>query len=74
MKKALLIIGIILIVIGALSLLIGGFFGYVSNHTMDGSAGLYQKQRMTMIILLASGVVALVVGILCLVLRGRAAA
>lgn len=73
MKKALLIIGIILIVLGVLSLLIGGFYGYARFHTMDGSFELYEMQRKMMFIFLSAGVVFLAAGIVCLVVRCKMA-
>lgn len=71
MKKALLIIGIIIIVAGALALLLGILFKYVSTHTLDGSLSLYDKQRRMMFVHLIGGVVCLTVGILCVVLRHK---
>lgn len=46
MKKTFL--GIIFIIISVIVFLIGGLFWYVSNHTLDGPAGLYGQQHMIM--------------------------
>ncbi len=69
MKKALLIIGIVVIVVGVLSLLMGLFIKYISAHTLDGSVSLYNKQKRQMMVHLIAGIVFVVVGLVCLIIR-----
>lgn len=71
MKKALLIIGIVIIVAGVLGLLWGALFKYISMNTLDGSVDLYIRQRKVMFAHLISGTIALVLGIVCLIVRGK---
>lgn len=71
MKKLFLVIGIVLIVLGAFCLLLSALFMYISVNTLDGSASLYHRQRLIMLIFLAAGALLLLLGILCLVLRKR---
>ncbi len=70
MKKALLIIGIIIIGVGVLTLLLGLLFMYVKAHTMDGSASLYAKQGKMMSTHLIVGAIQTVIGTVCLIIRG----
>ena len=69
MKKALLIIGIVLAAAGLVSLLIGGLFGFSFRHTLDGSSQLYERLRSNEIrffligaALEAAGIAGIVVG------------
>lgn len=71
MKKILLIFGILLIILGVIGLLIGGLIGYASVNTLDGSPDLYARQRKLMLIFLLAGVAAIIVGIICFVMRKR---
>ena len=64
MKKAFLVPGIIFIIISVMAFLVGGLFWYASNHTLDGSAGLYATQRGKMIKAFILGLILLIVGIL----------
>lgn len=65
MKKTFL--GIIFIIISVIAFLIGGLFWYVSNHTLDGPAGLYGQQRAVMMAAIFLGIILLVVGVLLLI-------
>lgn len=71
MKKAFLVPGIIFIIISVMAFLVGGLFWYASNHTLDGSAGLYAKQRGKMIKAFILGIILLIVGIVFLVLAKK---
>ena len=71
MKKALLIIGIIIIVAGVLSLLFAGLnlFGYYS--VLDGSSELYARMHQRSIVFGVVGIALAVVGAVCIRLRKR---
>ena len=71
MKKAFLVPGIIFIIISVMAFLVGGLFWYASNHTLDGSAGLYANQRGKMIKAFILGIILLLVGIVFLVLAKK---
>lgn len=66
MRKAMLIIGIMVIVVGALALLWGGLSGYIGKHTLDAPFSFYEKHRKNMKIYLSLGTILTVAGILCL--------
>lgn len=71
MKKALLIIGIILIAACVLSFLYAALnrFGYY--HTLDGSAELYRRLHQRMIVFSVVGLVLALIGTGCLIVRTR---
>ncbi|MGN0799175.1 MAG: hypothetical protein ACI4NU_01955 [Christensenellales bacterium] len=71
MKKTLFVLGIIFIIISVIAFLIGGFFCYVSNHTLDGSAGLYAQQRAIIVKAIILGIILLVVGVVFLILSKK---
>ena len=71
MKKTFFVLGIIFIIISVIAFLIGGLFWYASNHTLDGSAGLYAQQRGIMTIAFLVGIILLVVGIVFLILSKK---
>jgi len=71
MKKSLLLIGILFIVLAIFNLLLAGLFWYASMHTLDGPADLYAKQRMFMFALSACGILLLLLGIGCIIYRGK---
>lgn len=62
MKKTLLIVGIVIIVIGVLSLLAGLLFWFVRTNTLDGSSSFYDRQKRMMIIHLIIGAVVSIIG------------
>ena len=62
MKKTLLIVGIVIIVIGVLSLLAGLLFWFVRTNTLDGSGSFYDRQKRMMIIHLIIGAVVSIIG------------
>ncbi len=71
MKKALMIIGIVLIAVGVLSLLFAllNRFGYY--NMLDGSAEQYSSLRRRMFIFLAAGIVLEILGVLCIIVHRR---
>ena len=71
MKKTFFVPGIIFIIIGVIAFLIGGLFWYASNHTVDGSAGLYVHQRRIMMTAFLLGIILLVVGVVFLILSKK---
>ena len=71
MKKALLIIGIILIVAFVLALIVALFFRYSYLHVLDGSQALYDRLHRRMIIgFVTSGVLALLSAV-CFIIRAK---
>ena len=71
MKKTFFVLGIIFIIISVIAFLIGGMFWYASNHTLDGSAGLYADQRGIMMKAFLLGIILLVVGVVFLILSKK---
>lgn len=71
MKKAFIVLGIIFIIIGVIAFLVGGLFWYASNHTLDGSAGLYAQQRGMMLKAFILGIILLLVGIVFFILSKK---
>ena len=71
MKRLLLIVGIACLIAGVLSLLIGAFnrFGYYS--VLDGSSELYARLHQWMIIGFTAGIVLVVIGAACLIIRAK---
>ena len=70
-RKLLLIIGIILVVICAFTLLFSilNFYGYY--HVLDGSSELYLRLHRRGIIFLIIGIILLILGILCFIMRSK---
>ncbi|SOB72645.1 Hypothetical protein EHLA_2012 [Anaerobutyricum hallii] len=71
MKKTIFVLGIIFILISVIAFLIGGLFCYVSNHMLDGPAGLYAHQRAIMMTAIICGIILLVVGVVFLILSKK---
>ena len=69
MKKLLLIAGIILMIVGIVSLSFAVFnlFGYY--HVLDGSPELYNRLHQRMIVLFIVGAVLAAVGTVCIILH-----
>lgn len=69
MKKALLIIGIVIIAACVLTLILALFFRYSYFHTMDGASELYDRlHRLMTGFFIASGILA-AAGVTCLIAR-----
>ncbi|MBR6800973.1 MAG: hypothetical protein IKM61_04405 [Eubacteriaceae bacterium] len=71
MKKLLLIVGIISLILCALSLLLSAFFWHGYYHVLDGSADLYIGLRHRMIIFFVIGIIFAVIGIGSLIIRSK---
>lgn len=71
MRKALLILGIVLVILGLASFVASGFFKFAFSHTLDGSEKLYRRLRGKMTRFFWTGVVTEVLGILCLFLKKK---
>ncbi len=71
MKRTLLIVGIICLVLAALSLLISGFSRFGYYHLLDGSSEQYAGLHRRMIIFLIIGIVLAVAGGVCLIIRAK---
>ena len=71
MKKALLIIGIILIVAFVLALIVALFFRYSYLHVLDGSQALYDRLHRRMIISFVAGSVLAVIAAVCFIARAK---
>lgn len=71
MKKALLILGIILIIACALSLMYGAINLYGYYHVMDGSQELYTRLHQRMITFLIIGTVLGLSSIACFLIRSK---
>ena len=69
MKKALLIIGIVLIVAAVLSLSFSLLNRYVYYHMLDGSTEHYAALRHRMTVFFAVGAAAAVIGVGCIIVR-----
>lgn len=71
MKKLLLIVGIVCIMLCAASILFAALNLSGYSRVYDGSAELYHRLRMRMLLLLTSGVVLGAIGAACLLLRAK---
>ena len=71
MKKVMLIGGIVLIVAGVISLLLGVFFRHEYYNVLDGSSELYARLHNRMIVFFIIGAVLAVAGTLCAVFHTK---
>ena len=71
MKKRLLIIGIIVILAGVIAVLISALSRYGYYHVLDGSSDLYVRLYRRMYICLASGIVLVTIGTVCIIIRTK---
>ncbi|MBO4680964.1 MAG: hypothetical protein J5623_03600 [Clostridiales bacterium] len=69
MRKALLIIGIIVLALGVSALLLALFFKWAYSSVLDGSQALYDRLHQRMIISLVAGIILAVIGVVCLIAR-----
>lgn len=71
MKKLLLILGVVIIIAGVIALLFSALqrFGYY--HLLDGDAGMYIGLHWRMIIFFVIGIVLVVIGTVCLIIRTK---
>lgn len=71
MKKALLIIGIVIVVACVTALIMALFFRFSYYHVLDGSQALYDRLHRRMIMsFITSGVFA-VIATLCFIVRAK---
>lgn len=71
MKKLLLVIGVAIILAGVIALLFSALSRYVYDHLLDGHADLYIRLHWRMIISLVIGIVLVVIGAVCLIIRTK---
>ena len=71
MKKALLIIGIVIVVACVLALVLGLFFRFSYYHVMDGSQTLYDRLHRRMIISFVAVIVLAVIAAVCFIARAK---
>ena len=71
MRKALLIIGIIVLALGAIALLLALFFKWAYGGVLDGSQALYDRLHQRMIISFVTGIILAVIGVVCLIVRSK---
>ena len=69
MKKALLIIGIIVLVLGVIALLFSALCRFAYRGTLDASPSFYANMRFDMRASLIIGIVLLVIGVVCFIVR-----
>ena len=71
MKKALLIIGIAIVVACAVALIMALFFRFSYYHVLDGSQALYDRLHRRMIISFIAGIVLAVIAAVCFIVRAK---
>ena len=69
MKKLLLIIGILIIIIGVISLLFSALQGYEYYHLLDGDTDMHIGLHRRMIIYFVIGIILVVIGAACIIIR-----
>ena len=71
MRKALLIIGIIVFVACGIALLMALFFNFGYYNVLDGSTELYRRLRLSSIVSLITGIVLALIGAACFISRSK---
>ena len=71
MKNLLLILGILLSIAGVISLLFSAIQRYGYYNLLDGDADLYMSLHCRMIIFLIIGIVLVVLGVVCFIIRAK---
>ena len=69
MKKYLLILGIAVIAVGVIALLFSALQWYGYYHLLDGDADLYIGLHRRMIIFLVVGIILVMIGVSCIIIR-----
>lgn len=69
MKKLLFITGIVIIIIGVITLLFSALQRYGYYHLLDGEEDMYIKFHGRMILFFVIGIVLVVMGTVCLIIR-----
>ena len=71
MKKLLLILGIVLSIVGVIALLFSALQRYGYYHLLDGDAELYMGLHRRMNIFGVIGIVLVVFGVVCFIIRNK---
>ena len=71
MKKALLIIGIVIIVACVVALIMALFFRFSYYHVLDGTQALYDRLHRRMIMSFVTAGVFAVIAALCFIVRAK---
>ena len=71
MKKALLIVGIVILAVGVLSLAYAGLNCWMYYSVLDGSSSLYARLHQRMTIFLVIGIVLGLAAAACFVVRSK---
>ena len=71
MKKALLIVGIVVIIACVMSLLIAAWNLFAFYHVLDGSPALYDRLHQRSLLCLIIGMVFAVIGTACMIVRSK---
>ncbi len=69
MKKVWLILGIVIIMIGVAALLFSALQRHGYYHLLDGDADLYARLHRRMIVFLVVGILFVVMGAWCIIIR-----
>ncbi len=69
MKKALLIVGIVVIIACVMSLLIAAWNLFAFYHVLDGSPALYDRLHQRSLLCIIFGIVFAVIGTACMIVR-----
>ena len=69
MKNYLLIIGIVIITVGVIALLFSALQRYGYYHLLDGDPDLYIGLHRSMIIFLVVGIILVMIGVSCIIIR-----
>jgi len=69
MKKSLLVLGVLIIIIGAIALLFSASQGYGYYHLLDGDADMYIGLHRRMIICFVNGIVPVVIAVAYMIIR-----
>ena len=71
MKKLLLIIGVVIVIAGVIALLFSALQRYGYYYLLDGEADMYIRLHGRMIISFVIGIVLVVMGAACLIIRTK---
>jgi len=71
MKKALLILGIVIIVACVVALIMALFFRFSYYHVLDGTQALYDRLHRRMVMSFITAGVFAVIAVLCFVVRSK---
>ena len=69
LKNFWLILGALIIILGVAALLFSALQGYGYYHLLDGDADVYIRLRRRMFLFFVIGIILVVIGVLCIVIR-----